>query len=747
MLNKSPIAQVVDARLAPAAPAASAEAQTAPIDLPRLLQGFLHRYRLFAFVTISVLLVAVLAAMSIAPRFTATASVMLDPRREKVTKADEVLSALPADDSVVASEAEVLKSRDLAERVGLSLQLDRDPYFNGEYDLAHPSVLARIKELLPHAPRTPEDKQTTHRREMVDNLLGGLTVERVTNAYVINISYTDGDPDTSARVANAWASIYVQSQLEARLTANDQVNALLARRIDELREKMMTDDAAVQQYKIANNLLSAAGTNLTEQEISNYNQTLAQARAQVAEDEARLRTAQAQVAAGSNGEDVGEALSSPVVQTLRQQRAVVSARAADLKGRYGDRHPEMLKTDRELADIDQQIQAEIHRILSNLQARVAVSRQREADIGHSLSLARGTLASNNQAAVKLGELQRTADASRELYESYLGRYKETSAQSGIAQADARIVSQAKVPDTPSGPKARLNLALAFLLALASGCGSVIIAEALDTTLITGEEVESRLRRPFLAATPLLDKDGWRNSPADFAVANPFSLFAESFRTIRTALSGQGDASPQIVLVTSALPGEGKTTVALGLARIAAHAGVRTVLVDCDLRRRSVGPAALSQPSAAGWIEAASGGRSLESILVTDEKSNAALAPLASDSTATAEIFGAAHFDAFLEELRRKYEFIVLDAAPVLALADTRALAPKSDVVVMVAEWRRTPLRRVATALSILETAGAAIGGVVLSKAKLGSVAYLSGYYDLALAGYFQEPKTRKRRKK
>ncbi|RAK52643.1 GumC family protein [Phenylobacterium deserti] len=693
------------------------------LDLRRLWLAFRRRLRLFLAVAGAVFLAAILLTLSATPKYTATANVMLDTRQENVTNVEQVLSGLPADSSVVDTEVEILKSRQLAERVVTALKLDRDPEFNSA--VAKPTGLKAVAGGIAalfgaKAPSqvalSPIEQQKQHER-IVDNVLGGLSIKRAGLTYIINVSYESTSPQKAAQIANKFAELYLLEQLEAKFDATQQATGWLNTRLSELRGQVLADEAAVQQYKIANNLLSASGTNLTESEISNYNQSLTQAQAQVAEDQARLNTARAQLARGSTGEDVGEALSSPVIAKLREQRVEVSARVADLQGRYGERHPEMLKAKRELADIDSQISGEIQRIISNLEAKVQVARQRAGAIGGSLGGAKGTLAANNRAMVGLNELQRKADASRTLYESYLNRYKETSTQQGIEQSDARVVSKAKIPTNQSAPKVPLNLALGLLLALGAGVGAVTLVEMLDSGLTTAEDVERRLESSYLGAVPLLATvaEGSNLDPIDYVVAKPLSSFSESFRSLRTSVAYARLGEPvKIVAVTSSLPGEGKTTTSMCLARTAAIQGLRVIIVDCDLRRRSVNRLLKAEP-AIGLLEVLSGDVPLQQATVVDEASGAHVLPLAKSSYTPKDVFGTAAMDRLLQALRAQYDLVVLDTAPVLPVADTRVLAPKADAVVFLTRWRKTPQHAVESAFRLFQGTGAHIAGVALTQ--------------------------------
>lgn len=717
-------------------------------DLRRLFNIFRRRVRLFGAIAALVFLAAIFITFTATPMYTATANVMLDTRQEQVVNVEAVLSGLPADSSVVDTEVEILKSRRLAERVVNALQLSQDPEFNSE--LAPPSVLSNIKDsvlgvISSAKPRDiPDDPvaQQKAQERIVDAVLGRLSVRRAGLTYVINVSFESESPTKAATIANKFAELYLLEQLEAKFDATQQANSWLNSRLEGLRQQVLSDEAAVQNYRIANNLLSAAGTNLTETEISNYNQSLAEARAQVAEDEARLSTARGQLARGSSGDDLGEALSSPVIQQLRQQRATVSAKVADLQGRYGERHPEMLTANRQLTDIDAQIQAEIQRIISNLEAQVQVSRQRAAAIGGSLSNARGTLVGNNQAQVRLNELERTAEASRTLYESYLNRYKETSSQQGIEQSDARVVSSATIPTGQSSPKVPLNLALGLVLAMGCGLGAVVLAEMLDSGLATAEDVEHRLEVSYLGAVPLLASvaEGKMGSPIDYVIDKPLSSFAEAFRNLRASVIYSRLGEPvKVVAITSSLPGEGKTTTSVCLARSAAQQGLKVILVDCDLRRRSVNRLFGAEPTK-GLIEVLAGEASLDEVLTTDQVTGARLLPLAKSSMTPKDVFGSAAMDRLLEELRRTYDLVILDTAPVLPVADTRVLAPKADVVVFLAHWRKTPQHAIEAAFRLLSGTGAHLAGVALTQVDMKQQAKYGygdpGYYYAEYKKYY-----------
>ncbi len=677
---------------------------------------------------------------------------MIDTRKRDVSKIDQVLSGLPADSSAVDTEVEILRSRSLATRVALKLNLVADPEFNGR--LRKPSLASTLlsapmglfKSAAPVlSQRSAADQKALNDRKeleaVVDVVLRRLKVARAGLTYVIGIDFTSTDPTKASMIANTFADDYLLEQLEAKFDATKQASSWLNDRLGQLRVQVEQAESAVAAYRAQAGLIGAIGSSLTEQEVSNLNQQLALAQASSAEQEAKVRTARGQLAGGSNGEDVGAALDSDVVKRLRQQRAEVSGKQADLQTRYGARHPEVQRVDRQLVDIDAQIQQEINRSISNLDAQANVARQRVASIQSSLGRARGTLAGTNTAAVRLNELERNATSVRTLYESFLNRFKETTTQQGMEDSDARVVSKAKIPNTPSFPKINLNLALAVMLGLGAGIGAVLLAEALDSGIATSEDIERFLGVASLGSIPLLsstqgkDTGGGGESPSDMVVERPLSAFAEAFRNLRTSIVySRVDKPIRVIAVTSSLPGEGKTTTAFCLGRAMAMSGSRTVVVDCDVRRRNINRL-LGQEPAVSLMEVLTGKVTLDQALVLDAASGAWFLPLARSSFTPKDLFGGQAMSNLLNELKARFEFVLRDTAPVLPVADTRALAPKADVVVFLTQWRRTPRRAVQAAFELLRLVGADIAGVALTQVDVREQAKY-GYGD---AGYYYRP--------
>jgi len=396
--------------------------------------------------------------------------------------------------------------------------------------------------------------------------------------------------------------------------------------------------------------------------------------------------------------------------------------------------------------VHRQIQAEIGRIRASLAGEVQVSRARLATLEGSLNSVQGNLASNDSAQVQLRELEREAQASRTVYESFLQRYHELSDQGRLETSDVRIVSNATPPEAPSSPNVPLGVAIAVLVGLFAGVGLAVLLEAVDDGVKSAAEAEQKLGVPTIASIPIVDRKALRlldpneRHPAGFVAARPMSGFAEAFRVLKTAIAYSNiDEHQRVLAVVSALPGEGKTTCALSLARISAMSGMRVLLIDCDLRRHSLNELLNIAPER-GLLQVLTGEVPWRDVVGYDEVSGAHVLPIAPRAFTPRDVFGSQAMRHLLSEVRGLYELVILDCAPILALSDSRVIATLADGVVMIVRWNKTSVRTVGEALDQLESTGAKVLGLSLNcldPRGLGLRHYADGrYYHYGEEGYY-----------
>lgn len=702
--------------------ASFAPAEDDRLSLRRLFHLLRRRVRVFALTVALVISIGLLITMMQPRLYDAGTTVLLKTSahnlEQRVTDQPEAQELIG--DADVNSEIQVIGSLDVARRVVRTLKLVENPRFNPYLD-PEPSFIGRIIGSKPDpidlTKLTPEQ-----RSQMEDQIVrlarSGLNATRVGTSYTVLLVYEHSDPEIAQMLANGFAQQYVESQVSGKHEETAEAGKFLAGKVEELRRQATLDYGAVQKYRIENNLLSSSATALTEQDISVYNQQTAASRAEAAADAARLATARQQLRSGSKGDDVGEALSSSVVSALRTQRAQIAARVADDTTRYGPRHPDLLRAKEELASVDKQIQEEIDRVISNLEAKAAVSSQRVASLNSTLGAAKGELARNNGALVTLDDLQRRAQASQGLYESYLGRYRQIMAGSGTERPEARILTEAMLPGIPSSPNVMLNMALAIMLGLVSGFIVAIASEMQFKGLTTSDDVEKRIGLPFLGITP---ENGSLEIHGDDALITlieyPNSMLAESVRGIYAATRMPPTGRATVLAVTSALPGEGKTMLSAMLARTAHAQGVRTVVIDCDIILRGLSRL-FDMNEGNGVREVAAGKCDLTAALRLDDGGGFAVLPITSRAEAGERLTGNGAIQAIVAQLKERFDLVVLDCPPLLAIAEAREIAGLADGVLLAAYWRKTPDNAVRSAARLLPERLANYTGVVLSRVDL-----------------------------
>lgn len=672
------------------------------LDLSESVTFFRRRGKLILATLGLAVLTGMLISLVSEKSYRAETSVMLVPQTASAPQAEGLASQrTPITGELVDTQVEIIKSRDMASQVASTLGLD-----NG--------------------------LDTGQRRELIDYIQEHVQAERTGESFALTISYDAPDPEQAAEVANEFAHQFSSWEVKAEQARNAQARKEVEGRLAELRLQAQTDTQALQQYRIANNLLSTSGASLTEQEIANYNLEATKARAQAAEDQARLQTALAQLRSGSSGDDVGEALGSAVISSLRTQEADLAGEVANLSSRYGPNHPLLIRTEGELAEVRGQIQAEIGRVISNLRAKEEVSAQRLASLNSSVAGARGKLSDNNAAMVGLSGLERAAEASQGIYETYLNRYKQLLAAEGTEKPNARILTLADVPLSPRSPNLELNLALSIVIGLGLGIIVAYIAEALFHGITSADDVERSLGERFLASIPLLASVDPENPHAIKAIReDPKSVFTESFRALSTSIDQATRGSGQVIAITSALPGEGKTVMSCCLAHVLAAGGMRTILIDCDLRRRGISRLLDTKPDQKGLIEILNGSAPLNPEQLVSDRVFCVL-PLMVGDTEPEHLLTGQPFIDLLETLRQHFDRIVLDLPPILPIAATRTIASRADAVVMAARWRKTSAFAIRAARGRLPDDQVNVVGVALNQVDIRR----KGYFDRNDAAFY-----------
>lgn len=680
-----------------------AGSQGAQLDGSRLGRFVRANYKLFLGIMAIVLGLSAIYTVRQDPVFETKASVLLDQRKKQVVQGlEDVVSPLPADSSVVDTEVELLSSSGMAFQVALRAGLIPDMPLNRLSREQQEDAALVVRDILDHR-----------------------AIGRVGLTYLIEIRYRSNDPETAQRMANLYAETYLDSQVAVRVEENNRVRRHLENEITRLRAKVKTADAAVAAYKAQTGLNgnTAAGT-LTEQEISSYNQTLAMASAQAAEDSRRLAVARAQMARGAD--NLGE-LNTPSMIDLRAQQTAASGLVAQLASRYGANHPELITARQQLAEIERLIARQGGRVISGLDAQSQASAGRAAQISRKLASTQGELARADKAAVRLRELEAEVAAPKTLLDVYMTRLAQISTQSGIERADARIVAFAPLPVQASGPSLLVNLAIGGVLGMVLFAIVALVRQIFAVGVSSPEEVESNFGVDFLAAIPRLRNDD------DMAIINqvveaPNSPYAESLRALAAGLFVPGREQPRVIALTSPQASEGKSTTAIALGRSQALRGRRVLVIDCDLQRPTFHRRFGFGQFGPGLVEVLSGQAELEDCLVNDNLTSAQFLT-AGDMGELGQAIAFEQLEVLIAKTRRKFDLIVLDLPPVLQVAEARVIGAVADGVVLLTRWKHTSRQAIEFAITMLARAGNSVLGLVLTEVPSGSDVMLGSYTE------------------
>ena len=699
------------------------------------------RRRLSLLIAVALLTVAAVAVYTfqMTPKYSATASVIINTRAQKLIDIGAVLSGLPADTALVDTEVEILHSRLLVSKVVNRLDLLNDPEFNGAIreptgiNKSLAGVKSFIKSLAPggKAAAAPVATTETQRRQIfedvVDAVQGSIVINRVGPTYVIDITATSAKPETAAKLANTVAQVYLNNQLDTKLEATKRANTWLSEQIAQLRTEVREKESLVEQKRSASDIYNVGTSTLTEEAISNLNAQIATLQSDLEEKRARLQTVRSQIASGAGAESIAAVLNSPTITNYRTQQLDLVRRKAEVGQRYGDRHPDYQRVLKEESDLNRTIDAEVRRIVAGLESEVTITTQKVNSLRSSLGQAKGVLTSNAKSNIALKELERDAEASRSLLTQFLGRYTETKSIDTLTESDAIINSEAPVPRSPSSPKTSLNLALGLVLGLALAAAVALVTELMDNYFSTPAEVEQVAGVPYLGQIPLLPPTGnftkAKIKPPEYLIEKPHSGFAEAFRNLRASIMfADIDKAAKTVAIVSSLPDEGKTSMTYCLGRMAAMSGTRTIVIDGDVRRRQLTEIAGLNPEV-GMLEYLFGETRLADAVVADEKTGLHILPLTDRKHTPRDVFGSRAFDALLNMLQQSYDLIIIDTGPVLLMAETRVLISKVDQVVVAARWRKTSRGTLRETMKILRDFNANVAGVVLTFVDLRMRAY------------------------
>ena len=580
------------------------------------------------------------------------------------------------------------------------------------------------------------------RRSVIAALSGNIKAEVLPDSDMVRVSFDAHDPELAASVAAAYADAYIELGLETRLEAVKKAATWLTKRLDGMRSQVDTSERKLQSYREQQGLIDVKGDlDLTDRELSDLAQRLVEARARKEGlgnefDQVRKLRDLDSTELSSNA----VVTRNPIIQTLKTEEVRAERNASELAGRYGAQHPKLVSARSDLNTIRAKLRAEIDNTIAAVKKEYDIAKSRTDQLQREFDAMKARVQDVNRKEFTLRSLDREVESNRQIYDMFLTRFKETDLGADVESTNARVIDAALVPTTPIKPHKTRIVVVAIVLALLIGVGLAAIEDHLDNTLKDAEDVENHTHLATLGSVPLLNRRGLRNAPPErIFFDSPKSDFAEAIRTVRTAvvLSGLDDPH-RVVLVTSTVPGEGKTTLAINLAAALGQLE-RILLVDADMRRSSVGQRLGLPAEAPGLSNLVAGTATLDECIHPVEGSKLHLLPAGLLPPNPLELLSSQRFQQTLEDLEQRYDRIVLDSAPAQAVSDALILSRLCNAVVFVVRADATPRQLVQLAIKRLHRVDAPLIGVVLNQFNNAKSVRYGRYqkYSYAYRGYTQ----------
>ena len=643
------------------------------------------------------------------------------------------------------TQSKILQSDRIALEVINNLHLDQNRAFAGDSAVAPPK------------PGSVAVQQISREREaaLLGSFHGAMKVSPVRNTRILDISFRSPDPALAAAIVNNLVATYVEDNYRTRYESTMQASDWLAKQISDLQLKVETSQEKLVRYQRENGMLGIdEKQNIVTPKLDDLNKSLTEAQADRISKQAAYETAKAgkldQVSEGNND----------VVAHLRQQEAGLRSQYAQLTTTFGPNYPKALEVKNQIDQTERSIQAENQRALRRLEASFMAAQAREAMLGKALEQQKLEANQLNEKAIDFSILKRDLDANRTLYEGLLQRLKEAGVSAGLRSSNVRIVDTARVPTFPVVPNLPRSLEISLLGGLFGGILLAMLLEALDNTVRTPDEVQALIGMPSLGFIPhskLLD--GLRSPrPSKLALPaissrgqstlvaqiSPNSEIAESFRSLRTSiLLSSALERPRLIMFTSPMPQEGKTTTCANMAIVLAQGGGKILLVDADLRRPGI-HRAFGFANSAGLSSILAGMDSLEDVIQSyPPLPNLFILPAGPTPPHPAELLGSDGMQDLLAKFRVEYDQVIVDSSPVLLVTDPVVLSPQMDAVLLVLRSGKTSKNAIRHARDQLLQIKAPLTGIVVNGAKLHSADYhYRSYYGKRKGGYYTSDENR-----
>ncbi|MEN8218251.1 MAG: polysaccharide biosynthesis tyrosine autokinase [Pseudomonadota bacterium] len=656
------------------------------------------------------------------------------------------------------SQLKILKYRGLAEKVVDKLNLVSHPAFywpppsKGFFYYWH-KLLSKVPWLLVSPPKEPQPLTAQNKfKAVVGRVMANLNIASEPDSQIINISFDSTHPQLAATVPNTLAEVYIETDLEAKLAMTSKGSEWLTQRINNLRQQLKVSEQDLQRYIESQGLVNVAGVKtIATKQIEETAAELVHASIKLT----KLKNVYRQVQQVGNSttkafESTPAIFNHPLVQGLKQIELDIEKKVSEMNERYGPKHPHFIAAKAELKAAKEHTNAQIKKAIIRISKEYELAFADVKALERSLEDNKRTIREINRKEYQLSVLERDVEVHRQLYELFLTRFKETDASQDIQVLQStvgRVVEQAIAPSRPYKPKTKFIIIISLVFGFIFSTLLAYLLEYINNTLKDGEEVEHKLGLPLLGSLPKI-KIGNKeeHKPAWLFLKEPKSQFAESVRTIRTGIMLSGlDTPHKVLVVTSSVPGEGKSTSAINQA-LALGQMAKTLLIDADMRRPSIAKSFGLSNKTPGLSELVARTQTLDECIhhLSGEQGGIDVISSGEVPPNPLELLSSERFNEVLEQLAQDYEYIVIDTAPIMLVSDALVLAKHASGVLYIVKANVTPYQVVQDGLKRLRQVKAPVHNIILnqvdtrkhSKHYYGKYSYYKGYYGKD--GYYSD---------
>lgn len=691
-------------------------------------------------IVIACILLAAIYVLVAEPKYRAVATLEIDPTEANVIQIEEVYESGSTAREYHKTQYEVLKSRQLIKRVIDDLKLADNPYFQKELAEGSGSMLRSLKTVLADVPGLERvfalvgekpAPETSFNDRLFTLVSENIDIAPVTGTYLVDVRYYAMDPEITALVANGLADAYIRRGRETRVGMTQEASGMLESRLADAEKSLRASERALQDYLEDQKLLNVGGArSLVENELTENIRILresSQKRESLQNVYRKIQRANGDVKLLQEITDIQQ---EPLVHETKKAFLEAKENMDELSSRYGPKHPTMIQAKARFQAAESAYHNQLLIRADGIVSEYQSAAETESSLKQEVQQSRGKIQNLDRNEHQMQVLQREVETNRELYNTFLTRYKETEATSDLGLGNVRIIDRASSPREPYSPKVALYLALAIALGLVVGVALALLRKYLDDTISTTDDLEQESGLPILGSLPMVPVSKQHNhNIARFIHDEPKTHFAEGIRTLRTAVMlSDVDKKKKVVMVTSSVPQEGKTAISINLALAMAQMEP-TLLIDCDLRSPSVGGMFKLERAKPGLTQALLDASRLKECIYSVKNYKLDVMPAGQLPPNPSELLGSERFRALLQELGGHYSRIIIDTAPCEIVSDSLLMGRIVDGTIFVVRADSTSKRVVRSAVHHLGDANANLIGAMLNQVNPRKAAkYEGGYY-------------------